>query len=1226
MSASIQIDQARPSGTSTGTASQARNDLWQNRQVNLISLSASTYDWAMLSQPKGSTASLAGATTQTASFTPDLPGTYRIRLRVNGGGGTNQQIKVARVRFDTNGGQLYGGLVLPAPGELDGESNYPGNSRGWDDPHNDQFTRIVTAPKRVATIAALRLDLNAEGTSRHIMVESYATQGDAGGGTFYWTTDTSTADNGGTVIVPTFGALPRTGCWKRAYAGAVHAAWFGAVGDSTTGFDGTDDSAAIAAAILVGAGGEIKLEANKSYRKANSLGWTFPANTTFDLNGSIISSPTNANVNNGIFDIGNVSGCTIKNGFLRGSKDLVGTYTSFTEGYAIKCRGQNVRLQDLDIANCWWDGILLYGTADNVVGERINSHNHKRNCLSITAGTNWTFRKCNFSFAGEKRTVTVDSTTDTFTSTAHAFVNDQQVYLTNVGGDLPTFVESAHGVTTTLASVPTFIKNATANTFQLSATQGGAVIDITGNGTGTHYLGGQDPRAGVDVETENSGGSDTVDGGTFEDCQFSNCAQGLIVQPGSASTRPANISIRRCRFFDCDLTGMNVTSSDGVFVDDFTASGINGYIIQGGDKYGGAITNSTNVVVDGVKVDDCSRGFYLGWITSLAVGKIVVKGRFDAMRALKQTATRSSNTIIATDHGYKHGMGLLYTATSPIGGLTVNTVYYVLYIDKNTFSLSTVPKDWSTRVTLTSAGSGNVVYPSGTDSDGVTFAHATAQASYFPKGSEIDVDGSAGIGILVSISSEAQLLNCNARNCGQSGVKVVGGFGVELHGRDSGNSRELSGVNPGLYVAAGSHRARIRWASRYHDRYMKGTAAAATGGPSESITLDASTTPSNLQDDFLVGVPVEIVSGTGTGSRTTITSYDPVTRIAHTNAWSGTTPTAGSGYELRYQNVVPSAVQVDAGSDDVDLDVTNIGGAPIVYNGARAIIRRAPASNLVASPSFMSTADWTQTGLTSRTSDTLKENSSTSEHKVVQTVSGFVSGRPMRIVLEVFSSNRFAHIRLDSTHYANVNANTGALGTVLGMTASAEVLADGWTRLTLLVAAPTSSSLGIQMASSDNTISYAGDGSSTLQVRDVDATQGAFTSSVINRAEEASGTLLGQIKRWNGSAWVLVGIVAGTLTDGNVTKTVSDGNLLVIPPATLSNNRTLRLGASGAGQDESITIERYDSTANTYAVVDDVSSVTLYTFPTGQTRSAVFTFDGTNFVLVNHVAINAQVS
>ena len=53
----------------------------------------------------------------------------------------------------------------------------------------------------------------------------YGTVGDGGGGLFRWdSTDTTSADNGGTVLASTSGA---SGRWKRVYEGWVNARWFG---------------------------------------------------------------------------------------------------------------------------------------------------------------------------------------------------------------------------------------------------------------------------------------------------------------------------------------------------------------------------------------------------------------------------------------------------------------------------------------------------------------------------------------------------------------------------------------------------------------------------------------------------------------------------------------------------------------------------------------------------------------------------------------------------------------------------------------------------------------------------------------------------------------------------------------------------------------------------------------------------------------------------------------
>jgi len=68
----------------------------------------------------------------------------------------------------------------------------------------------------------------------------------------------------------------------------------------------------------------------------------------------------------------------------------------------------------------------------------------------------------------------VDDTTDTFTYVDHGLVDDDQVVLT--GADLPAPL---------VAGTTYFVVGGTDDTFQLSATEGGAAIDLTDAGTGT---------------------------------------------------------------------------------------------------------------------------------------------------------------------------------------------------------------------------------------------------------------------------------------------------------------------------------------------------------------------------------------------------------------------------------------------------------------------------------------------------------------------------------------------------------------------------------------------------------------------------------------------------------------------------------------------------------------------------------------------------------------------
>lgn len=79
--------------------------------------------------------------------------------------------------------------------------------------------------------------------NKTIELLGYYSEGDGGGGTFFWDAASTETDNGGTVIAPTFAGFSGTGRWKRVYSGAVDVRWFGAKGDGST-----DDTATIQAA------------------------------------------------------------------------------------------------------------------------------------------------------------------------------------------------------------------------------------------------------------------------------------------------------------------------------------------------------------------------------------------------------------------------------------------------------------------------------------------------------------------------------------------------------------------------------------------------------------------------------------------------------------------------------------------------------------------------------------------------------------------------------------------------------------------------------------------------------------------------------------------------------------------------------------------------------------------------------------------------------------------
>ena len=122
--AEIRFDQAA-NPIPVGTPGVARDDIWLSQPVVCHSvLSGNTaWQWSFLDVPPGSAAVFSGSTTPAATFTPDIPGTYRIQLVTNSGGLGNILVLVIRVRYSSTGALLFHGLCLPAFGERVNEDN-----------------------------------------------------------------------------------------------------------------------------------------------------------------------------------------------------------------------------------------------------------------------------------------------------------------------------------------------------------------------------------------------------------------------------------------------------------------------------------------------------------------------------------------------------------------------------------------------------------------------------------------------------------------------------------------------------------------------------------------------------------------------------------------------------------------------------------------------------------------------------------------------------------------------------------------------------------------------------------------------------------------------------------------------------------------------------------------------------------------------------------------------
>lgn len=104
-----------------GTAGVSRDDLVLSETITLTDPAngAGTYAWVMRTRPVGSTATLSGASTPTATFVPDVEGTYLIELTFDGTDRSGYDDAIGQF-ISTQGGcavKMSNGTRVPGAGE-----------------------------------------------------------------------------------------------------------------------------------------------------------------------------------------------------------------------------------------------------------------------------------------------------------------------------------------------------------------------------------------------------------------------------------------------------------------------------------------------------------------------------------------------------------------------------------------------------------------------------------------------------------------------------------------------------------------------------------------------------------------------------------------------------------------------------------------------------------------------------------------------------------------------------------------------------------------------------------------------------------------------------------------------------------------------------------------------------------------------------------------------------
>jgi hypothetical protein len=672
--------------------------------------------------------------------------------------------------------------------------------------------------------------------------------------------------------------------------------WF-ARDDGQTGNGVTDDTDVLRSAVDAGAGGVVIFGAGKSYVWTRAdLPLTLASGTTIDLNGSTITCPE--------FDTGEAGSAVVT---------AYNTYGIFSIAGVSNCEIRNGTL----VGHQTTTGGNARCTYGIVVGDQVGAGSVGSPSAPYVATSNVRLRDLHLSRFWHDGFFVAGDVSD-FIAENVTSVNNRRSGASVVGGRRFFFLGGEYG------------NNG----------------DATGDAA-------QDPEAGIDFESEDIGGVDTIEDVTIDGAYVHDQAKGIIVQKGSTGERVDGLTIRRVTA-TTHTVGLTLSGVDRFAIEDCRISDITEAVVEGGGPAAIAIADScTDGVIARNKAWNVSRGLYC----TTAENVTVVANQFEGRFALRnsQSFLAVGNTLAMTGHGFLTAQAVFVspTATIPVA-LTEGTPYYVIVVSANAISLAASPADAhaGTAIVL-GAGSGTCV-ASGSDHDGIGLYHSTTDISRSLTVAENEISGFQGAGIAVGKSSGVKSVGNHCHDNGRNGFEWTSSVAI-VSSADvgSGNGRELASTYSEAYVDL-SHRAQVLgFVARKHDRYESGTAVATTNA--DQVTLEVATPTyainyfGNSVSSVPYGTPIIITGGAGAGSTSLINSYDPATRVCQCNNFGASPPGAGDTYEMRWPNTAVASITVTSGTQDVLLDGYDIGkSVAIVDAGTRTRCRSLNPSSYAA--------------------------------------------------------------------------------------------------------------------------------------------------------------------------------------------------------------------------------------------------------------------------------------